>query len=400
MPKRLLFGFLILSIILTSLLVACAPSTSTSTTGSTTQATTPTSTTPKTTATTTAAANWWDKFGTPQYGGTIIFRMDNLQLTFDPWTPWNHCWYLSDTLFAPDWTLDRSIWDFQTPFVPEAYCKPLMAESWEWTDPQNVILHIRQGIDWHDKASGKVREFTAEDIQFHYDRILGTGSGFTEPDGNLLQFASAFERVTAKDKYTALAKFKAPSAFMNSQGLVEIFTQLFELPELVKSGGITEWQNATGTGAFTLTDYVPSTSAYFEKYPGYWGMDERYPQNKLPYVDQVKILCIQDASTAMAALRTGKIDIMSGLDWQQAELLKKTNPEFQQIQVATGNVSLMMRNDLAPFNDINVRRALSMAIDRPTIAETRYGGLVDPTPQGTVYAKYTGWCFPYAEWSQ
>jgi len=330
----------------------------------------------------------------------MIIRMDSLQLTFDPWTPWNHCWYTNDGLFEPDWTLDRSVWDFQTFFVPEAYCKPLIAESWEWTDPQNVTLHVRQGVYWQNKAPANGREFTAQDIQFHYDRILGTGSGFTEPDGNLFQFAGALDRVTAVDKYTVHYKFKNPSAFTNSQCLMEIFIQFFELPELVQSGGIDKWENAIGTGAWMLTDYTQSTSADFQKSSNYWGYDERHPQNKIPYLDTVKILCIPDASTAIAALRTGKVDMVSNLDWQQSTQLAKTDSGIKQIQVATGNISLKLRVDLSPFSDINVRRALNMAIDRPTIARSHYGDQVDPTPQGTVYAKYTGWCFPYNEWSQ
>ena len=416
--KSKIFWLLITFIVLFSIIFVSCSSQSTSTSSAskptsstsapTSTAAKPTSTAVTSTAATSAAptttsatkANWWDKFGEPQYGGTLVIRRDNLQLTFDPWTPWNHCWFINDVLFAPDWTLDRSIWDFQTAFAPESYCKPNVAESWEWTDPQNVTVHIRQGVKWQNKAPANGRDFTAEDVQYHYDRILGTGSGFTETDGNLLQFAAALDRVTAVDKYTAHFKFKNPCAFMNSQCLVEIFIQLFELPELVKSGGIDKWENAIGNGAFMLTDYTQSTQATFTKNPDYWAKDERHPQNKIPYVDSVKVLCIPDTSTSLAAMRTGKIDLMNNLDIMQSEQLTKSNPEIQQIQVATASISMNMRNDLTPFSDINVRRALNMAIDRPTIAKVHYGGKVDPTPQGTVYAKFTGWSFPYEQWPQ
>jgi len=49
------------------------------------------------------------------------------------------------------------------------------------------------------------------------------------------------------------------------------------------------------------------------KNPNYWGTDERYPQNKLPYVNSIKYLIIPDDATALEAMRAGKIDIMNAV---------------------------------------------------------------------------------------
>ena len=67
----------------------------------------------------------------------------------------------------------------------------------------------------------------------------------------------------------------------------------------------------------------------FSKNTQYWGYDERYPQNRLPYADKLKVLMIPDPATKLAALRTGKIDMINMIDWQQAVSLAKTNPELQ-----------------------------------------------------------------------
>ena len=62
-----------------------------------------------------------------------------------------------------------------------------------------------------------------------------------------------------------------------------------ENPEAVKQwGDLTDWHHAIGTGPFILTDFVGGSSATLVKNPNYWGYDERYPQNQLPYVDSVK----------------------------------------------------------------------------------------------------------------
>ena len=56
-----------------------------------------------------------------------------------------------------------------------------LAESWETPDALTIIVHIRQGVHWHDKPPMNGRELTADDIVYNYHRLTGTGSGFTEP---------------------------------------------------------------------------------------------------------------------------------------------------------------------------------------------------------------------------
>ena len=87
--------------------------------------------------------------------------------------------------------------------------------------------------------------------------------------------------------------------------------QCLENPDAVqKWGDVSDWHHAIGTGPFILKDFVPGNSATLIKNPNYWGYDERYPQNKLPYVDTVKFLIIPDDATALAAMRAGKIDVI------------------------------------------------------------------------------------------
>lgn len=392
MKRVLILLLLIITVILLPLFAACEETSPTS--PSATSAATATPAPP-------AKANWWDDFGEPQYGGTITFREGrNLQYVFDPWNPWVCCWYNFDMLFGHDWTLDRQVWDYQTEFVPEDYLKPLIAESWEWQDAQTMVIHIREGVHWQDKEPANGREFTAYDVQFHFDRMLGTGNGFTEPNPNYMGYTGPFERVIAEDTYTVVVKFRQPSVFSNSQAIFEGFLQIFELPELVESGGINDWKNYTGTGPYILEDYVPNTSMNFGKNPDYWRYDERYPENRLPYADYIKIIYIPDPSTAISALRTGKIDMLKDLDWRQAQNLAETSPELQQQQVPGTNLALYMRCDQEPFTDVNVRKALQMSLPLDIIAEKHYGGMVEGQPNGLIYQGYTGWCFPYEEWPQ
>ena len=71
-----------------------------------------------------------------------------------------------------------------------------------------------------------------------------------------------------------------------------------------------DWRNVVGTGPLRLTDVVEGSSVTWEKNPDYWGYDEKFPHNRLPYIDEYRSLLMPDMSTRLAALRTGKIDYM------------------------------------------------------------------------------------------
>jgi peptide/nickel transport system substrate-binding protein len=350
-------------------------------------------------------ANWWDKFGTPQYSGTITYRLPQMSPNFDVYHfigAESDLYY--ETLFTKNWVLDRKIYDFTTAVVPDEYVVGLLAESWEQPDAQTVIIHLRQGVHWQDKPPVNGREFTADDVVQHYDRILGTGSGYTSPDLNYGFLTGNWEKATATDKYTVVFKFKMPSglAFNSIADLMQVNS--IEAPEYVKQGDLQNWKNAVGTGPWMLTGFIDGTSFTYSKNPNYWGYDERHPQNQVPYVDTLKMILIPDIATSLAALRTGKIDVIGGqvgmLTWQQAKSLARTNPELQQVKVLGLAGGVMFRCDKVPFTDINVRKALQLAIDIPTIAKTYYGGMVDGIPCGMISPALKGYCFAYEDWPQ
>jgi peptide/nickel transport system substrate-binding protein len=373
---------------------------------------TPTATAPVPTAT---QANWWDKLGEPQYGGTLTYRFKALNAVFDPYYPndaggTEH--YMYERLFMPNWTTDRNEWDFKTNWFSTSYAVGCLLESWEWPDQQTMSGHIRKGVHWQDKPPANGRELTADDVVFHYDRVFGTGSGFTTPNPVLSAWGAALEEATATDKYTVVFKFKQPSLYINFNMVDDISTlDMIECPDVVTLGrdpnkpsadgagtGINDWRNACGTGPYILTDFATDSSLTLSRNPNYWGYDERHPKNQLPYTDTVKILCIPDTPTALAALRTGKVDLMDSIDWQQAKSLAQSNPELQQSRSRWAGVVLNMRCDTKPFTDINVRKALQMSVDLETIANSYYGGSVDGTPCGLMNPMYKGWYTPYNEW--
>jgi peptide/nickel transport system substrate-binding protein len=239
------------------------------------------------------------------------------------------------------------------------------------------------------------------------------------------------ERVVATDRYTVQFKFKQPNIFEIYDILVPSFGMgQIQAPEWAKQYGTdfskaspgggpppggpggpgggppptisADWKNVVGTGPWMLTDAVAGSSLTYSKNPNYFGHDERYPQNQLPYIDTFKELAIPDMATAIAALRTGKVDMIAegrfGPTWQDAQALAKTNPEIQQALWSAPGATIELRVDHKPYTDIRVRQALQMAIDRPSIAKSYYGGTVDGKPAGLSSPFNTGWVTPYDQW--
>ena len=392
----------------TSISTSTTTTTPTQTTKPTTNVTTTVPTTTASTTTTVATGNWWDSLGTPQYGGTMTIRLNR---DISVWDPYNFetlpgiesAWM--ERMFTDDWTLNTTIFDYKIMFHPSDFIKGQLAESWEFTDPSTLVVHLRKGIHWQNIPPANGREFIADDVVFHYDRLYGFGGGFTKPSPFQSNVAwQSLESVTATDKYTVVFKWSTPNPelIMETQQDVTTQAQDLENPEAVKLwGDVNDWHHAIGTGPFILTDFVSGGSATLVKNPDYWGYDERYPQNKLPYVDKLSILIIPDNATALAGLRTGKLDVMDGQASTVAQSMQKTNPEILQLTIqASAATSIDPRNDVKPFNDIRVREAMQMAIDLPTIAKTYYSGIADPWPSSLTSNYMTGWGFPYNQWPQ
>lgn len=438
---RLFIGLLVIILICLSGFAACKSTTTTSAIPQISTSQTAVSTSNVPAGTGSPGSQWWGKFGVPQYGGTLNLSSDLSTVGFDPGsmmgTRTSLFWL--EALLCYDWALDRNIWPYATGWTPIEHLKGSLAESWEQPDPATVIVHVRHNIHWQNKPPVNGRELDANDIQYTFDRLMGTGSGFTSPNPQFVGMMTAVDRAVATDKYTVKFTFKKPGVFAIYQALgvggsasivphewVELGGPPSSAPPAgeppgggppgggpppggppgppgpggagAPSGPLNDWKNAVGTGPWILSDFVSGSSMTLGRNPDYWDVDARYPQNKVPYLDSVKILNIIDTATALAAFRTGKIDLGTEASWQDISQLTKDVPDLQIKWIPDNTSCLDMRCDTKPFNDINVRKALQMAVDIKIIAKTIYGGTSDGIPVGMISPLYKDWTTPYSEW--
>ena len=346
----------------------------------------------------------------PGYGGTFTIANQGTQAGVDTFSQGGAVLIINgvaEQLGMMDWAVDRDIYDFRIFSQPLWIMKGMLAESWEMPDDKTFVFNIRQGVHWHDKAPMNGRELTAEDIEYNYHRYLGLGSGFTEPGPSAGRLGGMpWESITATDKWTVVFKLKEPHMWALQDILWNESTWMYP-PEVIEQygGEITDWTTLVGTGPWMLTDWVEGSSFGWTKNPDYWGYDEKYPENRLPYIDQMRSLVLPEESTRLAALRTGKLDFVGALgntvitSVDVSESLERTNPEIAQYTyLFRSDNSFVTATANPPLNDLRVRKALQMALDLETASDIYYKGRASWKPRGILNIE--GWRIPFEEWPE
>ena len=345
----------------------------------------------------------------PEYGGTLTFATMLEPPSADTAVYGSAGLAIAgvaERLLIPNWAVERDEYAFSSQYIPVEFAAGQLAESWEQPNPLTYVFQIRQGVHWHDKPPMSGRELTADDIEYNYHRILGLGSGFTEPLPYSQLVGIGIESVTATDKWTVVFKLKEPRRAALHMIMVAYMSFILP-PEVIKQhGDISDWRNFVGTGPYELTDWVQGSSITHTKNPNYWGFDEKYPQNRLPYIDKLEGLFIKEEATRLAGLRSGRIDFLgfpAGVsDIVSADVLdslRKTSPEIVLIPWwDRSETSYGLDVTKPPFDDIRVRQAMQMALDLETINNTYYKGTAMWKPQGLVGEALKGYYTPFDEW--
>ena len=334
----------------------------------------------------------------PQYGGRATYAINSFEVDPVAGTPNSHAhWLCIQTLGTNDVLKGHTgsgEFDFRvTNSGPlEAYTGAL-AESWEQTDLTTAILHIREGVKWQNVPPANGREMTVDDVLYSIEVFQDN------PRSNM--YAPTEEsrlQVRALDQHTIEITWSEPDAVST---LLRIIGFSILNKEVIEAYGglpdaLSDWKALIGTGPYIIKDVLPDSSCTWEKNPNYWQYDPFHPDNRLPYIDTLTGLVITDTATALAALRTGKLDLLQSITLDHKDSLVQTNPELLYGPGMAWDIHIYMRVDKEPFTDKRVRRALSMAIDQHAIAEQFYKGQAEihMTP---IWPAYGNMYTPYDE---
>jgi peptide/nickel transport system substrate-binding protein len=385
--KKSIFVIIICLIAASLILSACKTTSSTTATTSTT-ATSATTTKP---GTTTTAASTTSAVQKPVTGGTLTLAGSTDVQGWDhakyPAGFLQQLAYVYDGMVMNDWSKGKAgtgICDWTVASQKRVdYTIGQLATSFQMPKPGTIIFQLRKGVhfalDPSNPASVLVggREVKADDVVFSMKRHLSSPTSYLQvTDANMAKNTV----VTKIDDYTV--QVDCPLEGLDAMWLLLPGREVWAPEVLAKYNDLTDWHNVVGTGSFMVKDVVAGSSVSFVKNPNYWEKDPvgAGKGNQLPYIDGVKMLIIPDVSSALAALRTGKIDQLGGTNLtitrDDAMSLIKTNPELKYTKALSGLMAISMRTDKQnlPFKDVKVRQALMLATDFNSIKNQLDGG--------------------------
>ena len=247
-------------------------------------------------------------------------------------------------------------------FNPDMTFKGVLAESWEIPDDVTYIFHIRQGVKFHNG-----REMTADDVVYSFQRVLGqTEYGDIGALGSSASYYGGIASIEANDDYTVTITLSEPNAaFManltSSYGAI-VCKEVVE----ANDGSLSAIDTMCGTGPFMYQESVVDNYITLVKNPDYW-------EEGAPKLDGITYYLLADESARLAALRTGDINLcsLSALNLSEVE----GDESIKVLSYQSNNYTYLGFNlSSEALQDVRVRQAMSMAVDRDAIIDYVYNG--------------------------
>jgi len=250
---------------------------------------------------------------------------------------------------------------------------PDLATSWKWSDDgRQLTFTLQKGVTWHD---GK--PFTARDVKCTWDLLAGRAEENFKVNFRKGWYANV-ESVTAVGDHEAVFNLKTPQPALLAL-LASGFTPVYPCHVSVRDMR----QAPIGTGPFKFVEYKPNQSIKVTRNPNYWKPGR-------PYLDGIEYTIIANRSTAILAFVSGKFDVTFPYEITVplVDDVKKQMPQAI-CDISPMNVAAnLLMNPVPPFDDLEMRRAVAMTIDRKAFVDILtqgkgdIGGAMQPQPEG------------------
>src|SRR5438874_2701518 len=251
---------------------------------------------------------------------------------------------------------------------------PDLAASWSWNEEgTEVTLPLRQGVKWHD---GK--PFTAQDVKCTLDLLQGKAAEKLRINPRKSWYRNLDEVIVNSDHEVTFRLKRPQPAFLAvlSHGYAAIYPCHVPPREMR--------QHPVGTGPFKFVEFKPNESIKVTRNPDYWKPGR-------PYLDGIEYTIIKSLSTAILAFVADKFDMTFPYS-VTAPLLKDLQSQKPEAtcEMASLGISrtLIVNRDRPPFDSVDLRRAMALAIDRKafidiiTDGQGDIGGVMQPPPEG------------------
>lgn len=223
----------------------------------------------------------------------------------------------------------------------------VVADEITMENPSKWVIRVRDGLTFHD---GK--KVTADDVIFTIQNAL-SAKGST--NATLLNAVDP-QGMKKLDDRTVQLDLKRPDSMLDL-----VFWRLFVIPKDFDP------KKPVGTGPFKFKSFTPGSRSEFVRNEDYW-------QEGKPFLDSLVTLSIQDPTAQVNGLLAGQADVVTRLDTRLLPLV--ANRQGYQVKEYTSSVTLQinMNVNIKPLNDLRVRQALKMLVDREAVVKQAFSG--------------------------
>ena len=252
---------------------------------------------------------------------------------------------------------------------------PAMAESWEVSkDKLTWIFTLREGLKWSDGV-----ELTSEDFVYAFKRLADPKTA--APYGfDMLSMIAGYEeashgnlealQVKAPDAKTLVIQLYHPVAYFDK---IVAFTSLVPLrKDIIEEKGeawSTDPSSYISNGAYQMSEYVDGDYISLKKNPYYYDADK-------VTVEELVFHLVDDDNSAYSAYLEGSLDVTSRIPSEEMASLRDSDA-FKTFPLL-GTSGMIFNTEKPPFNDVKVRKAFALAIDKKHIAENIFEGYRTP----------------------
>jgi peptide/nickel transport system substrate-binding protein len=278
--------------------------------------------------------------GPAKRGGDLIFARVADNLSLDPTV-------LSDN--ESIWTVEQIFEPLVTPSPDGKAIKPWLATSSERSsDNRTFTFHLRQGVKFSDGSP-----MTAKDVAFSINRARTSGNGITYID-------DAIKSVTAKDPATVVVKTKYPWSPLVAD--ISLFANGIIPANFGGKSAKEFFKHPVGTGPFKLESWSHGDTVKLVRNPNYW-------QKGKPYLDSVSFKNVSDDNQRILQLKGGQAQIIRFPPFSALKSLSATPNLVAKAFPSTRVDYLLMNQKVKPYDDVHVRQAISLAMDRAAMSK-------------------------------
>ncbi len=287
--------------------------------------------------------------------GTLTLGIPGVPATLDPVNQINHDWMVASQLI-----FENLIW-----FDDDGVLQPQLAKALPKISADGLTydFELRENVTF---TNGQ--PFGAEDVKYSFDWLLDPANKAARRP-----VFTRIKQVTVVDPMHVRFQLSEPYApwlaFMTKcMGIFPRGSREGAAPDFFRNG-----PKGMGTGPGVFEEWRQNDFISLTRNPTYWGKG-------IPAWDRVVVKQLPEDATRVAYIRTGQIDIMSSPPPREFEELKSA-PGLEGASRPTlgGWFAIYMDNTKPPYDDVFLRRAISCAIDRDTIADKVYRGLLSPS---------------------